>query len=248
MNKYRLEVCVDSVESALAAERGGADRLELCGNLMLGGTTPSPALYREIRKHSQIRIHALIRPRFGDFCYTGHEYQIIRGEIRMFRELGAEGVVIGILHPDGTLHMEQMRMLMEDAAGMSVTLHRAFDVCADPYQCLEQAKELGISTILTSGQKHTCLEGKALLKELIERSGKELEILVGSGVSADVIRELQPYIYANAYHLSGKVTVDSAMEYRKQGVSMGLSFLSEYDIWRTEEARIREARNALDLF
>ena len=133
----------DSVESALAAVKGGANRLELCSNLVIGGTTPSQWLYEEIRKESDIRIHALIRPRFGDFCYTDHEFEIIRNEVRMSRKLGAEGVVIGILCPDGTLNMEEMEKLMEDAGDMSVTLHRAFDVCRNPYETFEQAKRLG---------------------------------------------------------------------------------------------------------
>ena len=167
MKDFVLEACVDSVESALAAVKGGANRLELCSNLVIGGTTPSQWLYEEIRKESDIRIHALIRPRFGDFCYTDHEFEIIRNEVRMFRKLGAEGVVIGILRPDGTLNMEEMEKLMEDAGDMSVTLHRAFDVCRNPYETFEQAKRLGISTILTSGQKNSCVAGKELLRELV---------------------------------------------------------------------------------
>lgn len=137
MKDYILEACVDSVESALAAAEGGATRLELCSNLIIGGTTPSPWLFKEIRKHTDIRIHALIRPRFGDFCYTDSEFAIIKQAVADFRELGAEGVVIGILKPDGTLNMEQMKELMDAAGEMSVTLHRAFDVCVDPYETME---------------------------------------------------------------------------------------------------------------
>lgn len=140
MKDYILEVCADSVESVLAAEEGGATRVELCQNLVIGGTTPGPKFFEEVRRHSKIRIHALIRPRFGDFCYTDYEYAVIREEVKMYRELGAEGVVIGILKPDGTLNMEQMEGLMEEAKGMSVTLHRAFDVCADPFAALECGK------------------------------------------------------------------------------------------------------------
>ena len=246
MKDFVLESCVDSVESALAAERGGATRLELCGNLIIGGTTPSPWLFKEIRKVSDIRIHALIRPRFGDFCYTDHEFQIIRGEVKMFRELGAEGVVIGILRPDGTLNMEQMEQLMEDAKGMSVTLHRAFDVCRDPYEAFEQAKALGISTILTSGQQDNCRQGKELLKELVQKENGEITIQVGSGVDAAAIRELQPYTGAHAFHMSGKIVLDSPMIYRKEGVSMGMPSISEFDIFRTDEEKIREARNVLE--
>ena len=248
MKDYILEACVDSVESALAAERGGATRLELCGNLIIGGTTPEPGLYEEIRKHSDIRIHALIRPRFGDFCYTDEEFILIREAVKEFRRLGAEGVVIGILKPDGTLNMEQMKRLMEDAEGMSVTLHRAFDVCADPYETMEQAISLGIDTILTSGQKNICTAGADLLKDLVEKSAGRITIQVGSGVNADVIRELQPKTGATAFHMSGKVTMDSEMEYRREGVNMGLPSLSEYEIWRTDEEAVRRARQVLDGF
>ena len=246
MRDYVLEACVDSVESALAAERGGATRLELCANLIIGGTTPSQWLYKEIRKQSDIRIHALIRPRFGDFCYTEYEFQMIREEVRMFRELGAEGVVIGILKTDGTLNLEQMKLLMEDAGDMSVTLHRAFDVCRDPYEAFEEAKDLGIDTILTSGQKNTCLEGRDLLRDLVARENGEITIQVGSGVDAAAIRELLPYTGAHAFHMSGKKVLDSPMVYRKEGVSMGMPSISEFEIFRTDEDKIREAKNVLE--
>ena len=248
MADFILEACVDSVESALAAAKGGADRLELCGSLVIGGTTPNPWRFQEIRKHTDIRIHALVRPRFGDFCYTDEEFILIREAVKEFRRLGAEGVVIGILKPDGTLNMEQMKRLMEDAEGMSVTLHRAFDVCADPYETMEQAISLGIDTILTSGQKNICTAGADLLKDLVEKSAGRITIQVGSGVNADVIRELQPKTGATAFHMSGKVTMDSEMEYRREGVNMGLPSLSEYEIWRTDEEAVRRARQVLDGF
>ena len=222
MKDFVLEACVDSVESALAAVKGGATRLELCSNLVIGGTTPSQWLYEEIRKESDIRIHALIRPRFGDFCYTDHEFEIIRNEVRMFRKLGAEGVVIGNLRPDGTLNMEEMEQLMDAAGDMSVTLHRAFDVCRDPYETFEQAKRLGISTILTSGQKNSCLAGKELLRELVSMENDD------------------------AFHMTGKVVLESTMQYRKEGVNMGLPSLSEFEIFRTDTEKIREARKVLE--
>ncbi|WP_373217549.1 copper homeostasis protein CutC [Ruminococcus sp. 5_1_39BFAA] len=246
MKNYILEACVDSVESALAAEKGGATRLELCSNLIIGGTTPSPCLFQEIREHSDICTHILIRPRFGDFCYTDYEFRVIRREVRNFRELGADGVVIGILKPDGTLNMEQMKMLMEDAGDMSVTLHRAFDVCVDPMKAMEQAKELGIRTILTSGQKNHCLEGRDMLKKLVEQEEGRITIQVGSGVDADTIREIQPYTRAHAFHMSGKQNLESRMVYRKEGVSMGVSSISEFEIIRTEEERIRQACQVLE--
>ena len=146
-----LEGCVDSVESAVTAWEAGAGRLELCANLMIGGTTPSLAAFRQVKRLCRVPVHVLIRPRPGDFCYTKQEFALIREEISIFRKEGADGIVIGILKPDGRLDLERMKLLMEDAQGMSVTLHRAFDVCADPYEALEQAAALGIHTILTSG-------------------------------------------------------------------------------------------------
>ena len=246
MDNFILEACVDSVESAMAAVRGGATRLELCGSLVIGGTTPNPWLFKEIRRLSDIRIHALIRPRFGDFCYTDEEFILIKEAVKEYRRLGAEGVVIGNLNPDGTLNMEQMKILMEEAGDMSVTLHRAFDVCADPYETMEQAISLGIDTILTSGQKNVCSLGTDLLRDLVEKSAGRIVIQVGSGVNADVTREVYPETHATAYHMSGKVTLDSSMIYRKEGVNMGLPSISEYEIWRTDENAVRKAREVLE--
>lgn len=243
---YTLECCVDSVESAIAAKKGGADRLELCSALVIGGLSPSQALYRKIREQADIPIRVLLRPRFGDFCYTDHEHEILKEEVRSFRKLGADGIVIGTMKPDGTLNLEQMKELMEEAQGMTVTLHRAFDMCKDPFQTLEEAKRLGIHTILTSGQKNVCTEGMDLLKELVEQAQGKTEILVGGGVDASVLPVLAEKTKAKAFHMSGKVSIESEMQYRKQDVSMGVASVSEYEIWRTSEKRIREARRVLD--
>lgn len=246
MNQKLLEVCVDSVDSALAATRGGADRIELCSNLVIGGTTPSPLLFQEIRKHTDIPVHVLIRPRFGDFCYSENEYEIMKGEIEMFRKLGAQGVVIGSLQEDGELNIEQMNFLIEMAGTMSITLNRSFDVCKDPMKTLNEAKSLGINTILTSGQKNSCMAGKDLLRELVIESGSNIDIMVGAGVTPEVLKEIVPYVQAKAYHMSGKTTLDSSMLYRKEGVNMGLPKLSEYEIWQTDEKLIRQARTILN--
>ena len=213
VNNFVLEVCADSVESVLAAERGMATRIELCGNLLIGGTTPGSCLFQKVREVSDIRIHVLIRPRFGDFCYTDYEFEIIKREVEQFRRLGAEGVVIGILKQDGTLDLERMEMLIEAAGPMSVTLHRAFDLCRDPFEAMEEGKT---------------------------------EILIGGGVNAEVIRELQPYTKAHAFHMSGKEKIESPMIYRKEGVSMGLPYFDEFTIFRTGEENVRRARGVLE--
>ena len=246
MEKFTLEVCADSVESVLAAEKGGADRIELCGNVVIGGSTPSESLYREIRKHSDIKIHALIRPRFGDFCYTEYEFDIIRSEVRRFRELGAQGVVIGMLKPDGSLDVKHLERLMEEAEGMSVTLHRAFDVCRDPEEALEQAVSLGFNTILTSGQRNNCVDGSGLLAELVKKSAGRIHIMAGAGVNADAVSSIYEKTGITDYHMTGKIVLESEMQYRKDGVSMGLPSLSEYEIFRTSEIEVQKARNVLN--
>ncbi len=245
MQKYILECCVDSVESAINAANGGASRLELCSNLIIGGTSPDLALVREIRRHTDIRIHALIRPRFGDFCYSQHEMEIMKSQIRALKEAGVEGVVIGVLDEEGNLNVEAMRELIAEADGLSITLHRAFDMCRDPFQALDEAIQLGINTILTSGQKQSAWEGRELLKELIEKAEDRIDIMAGAGIGASVIEKLIPATKGTSYHMSGKVTLDSPMKYRKADVSMGLPSLSEYEIWQTSEDAVREAVEVL---
>ena len=246
MKKYILEVCVDSAESAEAAAKGGADRLELCGNLVIGGTTPEEVLFEKIRKLTDVKINVLIRPRYGDFLYTDYEFDIISRSVERFRKLGANGVVVGCLLPDGSLDVERMKRLKELAGSMDVTLHRAFDMCREPYEALEQAKAIGIRTILTSGQRESSWEGRDLIAGLVKESGGKVDIMAGGGVDAGVIRQLIPVTGAASYHMSGKVVLDSRMVYRKQEVSMGLPGLGEYEIFRTSETKVREAKQALD--
>lgn len=245
MKKYILECCVDSVESAINAAKGGASRLELCSNLVIGGTTPDVALVNEIRKYIDIRIHALIRPRFGDFCYTRHEVEIMKSQIRALKDAGVEGVVIGVLDEDGHLNIPVMKELMAEAEGLSITLHRAFDMCRDPYQALEDAISLGVNTILTSGQKQSAWEGRELLRQLIEKANGRIDIMAGAGIGASVIEKLIPETRGTSYHMSGKITLDSPMRYRKEEVSMGLPSLSEYEVWQTSEVAVSEAVEVL---
>ena len=246
MENYILECCVDSVESAIEAEKGGANRIELCSALVIGGLSPSKALFEKVKEQVNIKIHVLLRPRFGDFCYTDFEHEIIKKEIKMFKELGADGVVIGTLKSDGSLNLGQMKELVEEAEGMSITLHRAFDMCADPFRTLEEVKELGIHTILTSGQKNSCIDGKDLLGQLIKKANREVDILIGGGVDVSVIPALYESTGATSYHMSGKVTLDSEMQYRKEDVSMGVASMSEYQIWRTSAERVSQVKLVLE--
>lgn len=245
MKQSILEACVDSVESAVIAAGAGADRLELCANLLIGGTTPTLAAYRQVRKRCDSVIHVLIRPRFGDFCYTDNEFEIMKQEICQFREAGADGVVIGILNPDGSLCYERMAAFVEVAGPLSVTLHRAFDVCRNPEGVLEQAVTLGVRTILTSGQANVCTEGISCLKKLKEQSRGRIDIMAGSGVNAGVIADLYHTTGITSYHMSGKVTLESPMQYRKADVHMGLDTVSEYERWQTGEEAIKKAAAVL---
>lgn len=248
MPQYILECCVDSVESAIAAAEGGADRMELCAALVIGGISPSLALFEQVKKNCNLPVRVLLRPRFGDFLYSDYEFQIIKREVELFREAGAEGVVIGCLKADGSLHMEQMQELMETAGDMKVTLHRAFDVCADPMQTYKQARELGIDTILTSGQESNGLAGLPLLKKLgeyqMETSGPQ--IMAGAGMTPDAIKKFLKETKITAFHLSAKKIMDSGMRYRKEGVPMGLPAMSEYSIFQTDKEIVAQARQILD--
>ncbi len=242
---FLLEVCADSVQSAAAAQEGGADRIELCSGLVIGGISPSPAMFREVKRNIDIKVRVLLRPRFGDFCYDEYEFRTIRDEVEQFRDLGADGVVIGILNPNGTLNVEQMAELVKAAGGIGVTMHRAFDLCRDPFEALEQCVSLGIDTILTSGQKSSAWEGRELLSELAERAAGRLDILAGAGIGPDVIEKLAVCTGVKAFHMSGKKVVDSRMEFRREGVPMGIPGFREFDIWQTDKGQIRSAAKVI---
>lgn len=244
--QYKLEVCVDSVESAILAQEGGADRLEVCSNLIIGGTTPGVSQFKQIRKACDIELNVLIRPRFGDFLYTDAEFLTIAQDIELFRELGADGVVVGCLRADGALDLERMRKLREKSKEIHMTLHRAFDVCRQPYEALEEAVSLGIDTILTSGQERDCMEGKEVLKKLIKQANDRIEILVGSGVNAEVIAHLMDEISATSFHMSGKEVLSSGMVYRNERVNMGLPGLDEFSVFRTSKEQVQRAREVMD--
>ena len=238
---YTLEVCVDSTASALAAMQGGAHRLELCADLVIGGTTPSLALLQQVKAETGLPVRALLRPRFGDFCYDRWELAQMAQSAARLVEAGADGIVTGVLTPAGALDTDALRPIYAAARQaaekahrtVDCTLHRAFDVCCDPFAALEAAKQLGLATILTSGQAASAPQGAALLRQLVEAAGQEVEILVGAGVSA-----------ANIPALAAQT--GARMTFRRQGVPMGLPGFSEFEIWQTSEANIRAARTALD--
>ena len=241
-----LEVCVDSVESAVAAERGGADRLDLCAHLVIGGTTPEISLYRAVKDAVEVPVRVMIRPRYGDFCYTEYEFAIMRDGIQTFRKMGVDGFVFGILRPDGNLDYERMRVLIEESGNTPCTLHRCFDLAINPYAALEDAVRLGFDTILTSGQEASCEKGIDLLEELKRCADNRICIMAGSGVNASVIPGIYEKSHITTYHMSGQQLADSRMEFRRESVPMGVEGFDEYKIIRTDEKKIAEARAVLD--
>ena len=249
MKKYTLEICVDSVESAINAERGKATRLELCSNLIIGGTTPTKSLFEEVKKNVNIPINVLIRPRFGDFLYSDYEVNIIKNEIKMFKKLGVDGIVVGILTKNGEIDLDNMKKFIEGAQDIPITFHRAFDVCREPLKAFYQLQELGVQNILTSGQSQDCLRGKKLLKELVKISTKnsknKTKILVGAGLNIKNIDEIVNFTGATSFHFSGKRIKQSSMEYRKENINMGLKEFSEFEILETDENLVREVADYL---
>ncbi len=242
-----LEICVDSLESAREAALGGGDRLELCANLVIGGTTPSPALVRLVKAETGLPVHTMVRPRFGDFCYTPAEMDVMRVDAQALLDAGVDALVTGFLTPVGALDREKMAYFVDLAhsRGKKCTLHRAFDLCRDPMEALFDAQALGVDTILTSGQAADCLGGLNVLEMLLAHRGN-VEILIGAGVHAAAIREIRRQLpAAGAFHMSGKVTLDSPMAYRRPGVPMGLPGISEYELYRTSAEKVRQAKAAL---
>lgn len=243
--KFTLEVCIDSLESAVAAKNGGADRLEFCGELLIGGVTPSVHLVRQVQEAMDLPLRCMVRPRFGDFLYTDSEFEIMKKNVEEFRLLGVSGVVLGILTPDGRLDKPRMAALIDLAGSMDIVLHRAFDMTINPMEALEDARALGVDTILTSGQAPTAYQGRALIAELIRHSGG-IEILPGAGVSLETLPALRAETGATSFHLSGKKKRESKMKYRNPKVSMGLPGMSEYQRWVTDQATVARVRQLID--
>ena len=243
-----LEICVDSLTSARAAIRGGADRLELCSALALGGLTPYTGLLKQIRAESNVPIRCLMRPRAGDFLYTPEEIDLMAAQIRELKDAGADGFVIGCLTPEGDLDADAMRPLIEAAGSSGLTLHRCIDVSRDPIETYRAAMTLGIDTVLTSGAAASCMAGLDTIGRLLtlrdETGGPE--ILIGAGVKAAVITAIrQKYPHAVSFHASCKTELESAMVFRRAEVPMGLPGLDEWHIQRTDEAAVRAAKSAL---
>ncbi|MBI5009070.1 MAG: copper homeostasis protein CutC [Bacteroidia bacterium] len=242
---YKLEICVDSIESALNAQLAGADRVELCDNLIEGGTTPSYGSILSARSNLNIMLHVIIRPRGGDFLYTDIEYDIMRRDIDVCGEAGVDGVVIGILTPEGQIDIERTAKLVEYATPMSVTFHRAFDMCADPVKSIEDIILTGSNRLLTSGHRNKATDGAGLIKNLIEKAAGRLIVMPGGGIDDTNISALVKATGASEFHLTGRKSVQSGMEFRKNDITM--SGIAGYDEYSRKVADIDMINRIVDI-
>lgn len=218
---YKFEICANSTASCIAAQKGGADRVELCAGIPEGGTTPSYGMIRNARESISIGLNVIIRPRGGDFLYSESEITEMLHDIRMAKEAGADGLVFGCLLPDGTVDKKNMSRLMETAGDTPVTFHRAFDHSSDPLQALEDIIEAGCARILTSGCRPCALEGTDMLSRLVEKAGDRIIIMPGCGIREGNIAEIARLSGAREFHFSARESVESGMVFRNPEVAMG---------------------------
>lgn len=245
---FKLEICVDSIDSAINAQIAGADRVELCTSLPEGGTTPSAGLINYARNNLTIGLHVLIRPRGGDFLYSDVDYDTMRRDIEFCGENGVDGIVTGILRSDGSIDIDRTSRLIEAAKPMTVTFHRAFDLCKDPLKGLEDVISCGARRLLTSGQKNKTDEGLELINQLILCAKDRIIIMPGSGITKNNIGNIARISGAKEFHLTGRRSIISDMVFRKNNISLGsLPDHSEYIRKVADQEMIREIINILNL-
>ncbi|KAL6048398.1 Copper homeostasis protein cutC [Balamuthia mandrillaris] len=259
---FECQVCVDSVESALAAYAAGAARVELCANLFEGGTTPSLGMIQQVRQsinnktkngegEARMELHVMIRPRGGDFCYSDFEFQVMVSDITLCKAY-VDGFVFGLLLPDGRVDTERTLQLVDLAAPLSVTFHRAIDMSNDLYQAMEDIIAVGarsengrIDRILTSGGEATCLEGLYTLAALVAKANNRIRIVPGGGITERNIKKIMHGCGAAEFHISGRAKQQSVMSYRNESCFMGGALRPpEYTISVASEERIRHCLDA----
>lgn len=235
-----IEICANSAQSCLEAQLGGAARAELCAGIPEGGTTPSYGEIQMARKLAgNIDLNVIIRPRGGDFLYTEAEIHSMLLDIDLCRQLGIHGVVFGCLTSEGNLDIDLMKRLMEAAGPLSVTCHRAFDVCRDPFHALEQLIELGCDRVLTSGQQPDAVQGIPLIARLVQQAGKRIIVMPGCGIRETNIAQIEAETGAREFHTSARSTVFSKMNFRNENVPMGsCAVSSEFETVETDRNKV----------
>lgn len=240
---FVTEVVVYNIESALNARQGGADRVELCDNPGGGGTTPSCGTISTLRDLLDMDLFVMIRPREGDFCYSEPEYAAMLRDIDRCRSIGADGVVFGILSPDGTIDRPRCRRLIEHARPLQVTCHRAFDMTRNPLQALEECVAVGFDRILTSGQKATALEGLPLITKLARAAGNRIAIMPGCGIDEQTVAAIVDEACISQIHISAEQQRPSRMEFRNEAIrGMGWAKGGEYSIGTVSVGRVAAIR------
>lgn len=242
-----LEICVDSVESAIAAQRGGAQRVELCSDLLEGGITPSPGLLEMVRRLVEIEVFAMVRPRAGDFFYTNHELKVMKADIQHARRLGADGIVLGVLDADGYVDVPRTRELVELAAPLPVTFHRGVDVSADRIDSLERIVASGARRVLTSGGKRRVIEALSTVAEMIERAAGRITVMTGGGLNAENIRAVAEATGATEFHASLTTQLPSPVRYRSDSLFLGANMDRDHSRFVVREEDVRRLRDQLDL-
>lgn len=247
ISKYILEICANSFESAINAQTGGAHRIELCDNLYEGGTTPSYGAILLAREKLNIDLNVLIRPRGGDFLYSDTEFEIIKKDIEFAKKVGVDGVVLGILLENGNVDTKRTKELVQLAQPMSITFHRAFDMCHDPFIALEDIMNCGCDRILTSGQQNKAVDGIDLLSELVKRAENRIIIMPGSGINESNISEIYRATKAREFHASLRKIVKSKMNFQKDNVHMNsINEIKEFELLITDAQRVKNIAEILD--
>lgn len=245
---YKLEICTDTVASSMSAQEAGADRIELCANLSEGGTTQSYGTIITAREKLDIELNVIIRPRGGDFLYSEQEIDIMKKDIMMCRDIGIDGIVLGILNPDGTINTEQTSSLVDMAYPMKVTFHRAFDMCTDPFCALEGIISTGASRLLTSGQKNRAEDGQELIEKLVSQAENRIIIMPGGGINDENIERIAIATGASEFHMTGRKTIESAMLFRREEIKMGgISGFSEFTSKVADPDLIKRVIHILDI-
>jgi copper homeostasis protein len=240
-----VEVCVDSVASAVATERGGAARVELCSSLMEGGITPSAGLIEMTRSAVSLALHVMIRPRAGDSHYDAEELEIMRRDIQLAKRLGAHGVVFGILDVHGKVDVARTRQLADEARPLAVTFHRAFDMTADLFRALDDLCSVGVDRVLTSGAEPTSLQGRETIRQLVQQAAGRIVVMPGSGITPENARSLVEHTGVTEVHVGLRSAIPSPMLHRNPRVSMGTVEGREYLRFVVIEEHVRKLRSAL---
>ena len=246
MSRILVEACVDSVDGALSAARAGAGRLELCANLVEGGTTPSVGMMRAVVHRVALPVHVMIRPRGGDFLYSAEEIEVMLRDVEGAKGCGVHGIVSGALHPHGTVDEDGTAALIEAAFPLPFTFHRAIDVTRDPSEALDALHALGVRRVLTSGGAATAAEGAATIAHLVGRARDRVVVMAGGGVRRDNVAALVEATGVREVHLRAATRVESRMTHRPHHVQIARPYTAEELAWSgTDEGEIRAVVQAV---